>query len=615
MPREDMLASREFEQRIPYQVRCGAHRPLNALLPLLTYFNASTAHRHIFLATDSTGDLPQDLQMQSTVLWRAWNVSVLVQDKTPGSFGNVAMAPRSRAPDAQLARKRQAAKRALKTVKDKSVKTTASFRKRGGYGKGMVSPWEVPAGGIKKSPAYRLVVARCGRDPPPAPKDRDGAPLKGGFPISKYPPNVLVDGIRAYWVPDEWAQVVKNTGPGGTYVGWMSPEGKFFYHRFGYPTAIQETLGRELTAVDGFNGILRAVGRTMSTALDQKCLKEVLSAAERKLVLPAAKFHFGVVSARRATLAEGILSIMHVEAHFRLVGIRPTWYVDAASEDAYKKLGLKVKVGGKLTPARNMALDDAQSKGLVCVQVSDDISKWEYYDCEKQNYRGQTTFTKANQAVKGVRTYTISPLAAAQFLLAKMRSSPDKPKLGGVFPTRNHALALGAEVEQYLGVKQVLRALKSGEKVELTGYLQLLLLHPERVLRIAVALDFHGVLDKDVQRSRDLLSRLERYQHTRSDLEIDVFCLSYPGTSREQSTRRFLADYLDSLRVVFTQKRKGPYGKAAYLASQDYTASCLIDDGEDIIDEVNRYRHLKGLLLWHSQPLIGEDLFAWLNSL
>eukprot|EP00439_Symbiodinium_sp_Y106_P027924 s21_g3.t1 len=94
---------------------------------------------------------------------------------------------------------------------------------------------------------------------------------------------------------------------------------------------------------------------------------------------------------------------------------------------------------------RNMALDDAQSKGLVCVQVSDDISKWEYYDCEKQNYRGQTTFTKANQAVKGVRTYTISPLAAAQFLLAKMRSSPDKPKLGGVFPTRNHALALGAE--------------------------------------------------------------------------------------------------------------------------------------------------------------------------
>ena len=28
----------------------------------------------------------------------------------------------------------------------------------------------------------------------------------GGFPTSKYPPNVLVDGIRAYWVPDEWAQ-------------------------------------------------------------------------------------------------------------------------------------------------------------------------------------------------------------------------------------------------------------------------------------------------------------------------------------------------------------------------------------------------------------------------
>eukprot|EP00438_Fugacium_kawagutii_P020490 Skav220785 [mRNA] locus=scaffold3169:220585:224193:+ [translate_table: standard] len=49
-------------------VRCSAHRPLNALLPFLTFYNATTAHRHLFLGTDSVGDLPQDLQMQPLVL-------------------------------------------------------------------------------------------------------------------------------------------------------------------------------------------------------------------------------------------------------------------------------------------------------------------------------------------------------------------------------------------------------------------------------------------------------------------------------------------------------------------------------------------------------------------
>ncbi|CAK9070897.1 unnamed protein product [Durusdinium trenchii] len=49
-------------------VRCSSQRPLNALLPLLSFYNASTAHRHLFLGTDSVGDLPQDLQMQPLVL-------------------------------------------------------------------------------------------------------------------------------------------------------------------------------------------------------------------------------------------------------------------------------------------------------------------------------------------------------------------------------------------------------------------------------------------------------------------------------------------------------------------------------------------------------------------
>jgi len=43
----------------------------------------------------------------------------------------------------------------------------------------------------------------------------------------------------------------------------------------------------------------------------------------------------------------------------------------------------------------------------------------------------------------GTKKHSVSPLAAAQFLLAKMRADPEKPHLGGVFPTANAAMTLG----------------------------------------------------------------------------------------------------------------------------------------------------------------------------
>lgn len=49
-------------------VRCGGLRPLRALLPLLIHYNATTADQHLFLGSDSTGDLSVDLQMQPLVL-------------------------------------------------------------------------------------------------------------------------------------------------------------------------------------------------------------------------------------------------------------------------------------------------------------------------------------------------------------------------------------------------------------------------------------------------------------------------------------------------------------------------------------------------------------------
>jgi len=77
--------------------------------------------------------------------------------------------------------------------------------------------------------------------------------------------------------------------------------------------------------------------------------------------------------------------------------------------------------------------------------VSDDIGKWIYYDCEKQDLRGEVDFKKANNALLGTKQHSVSPLAAAQFILAKMRADPDKPKLGGVYPTSNAAMTLGSQ--------------------------------------------------------------------------------------------------------------------------------------------------------------------------
>jgi len=352
----------------------------------------------------------------------------------------------SRAPSEKVRKARAAIKRNKLEAKSKAKQAEEKLRKSGGYGVATVSIHSIPPGGIKNSPAYRLVLAKCGGGTKlPAPELRAGAPLKGGFPLNKYPPNVLVDADRAFWLPDDWAQVIKNTGPGGTYLGWMSPNGKFFYHRKGYPTAIEETLGRKLTAKDGFNGILRLTKDVVKPNADKAFLHECLTPGERKHIVPDTDFHFAIVSARRASHDQGIQDLMLVESFFKNAGVTATWYVDAESLQAYKDLGLNAKVGGKLTPSRNMALNDAEKLGKRCVQVSDDISRWTYLNIEKQDLRGEKTFDKANRALAGANRYVVSPVAAAQFILAKMRSSPRKPQLGGVYCTGNAAMVMGAD--------------------------------------------------------------------------------------------------------------------------------------------------------------------------
>jgi len=146
----------------------------------------------------------------------------------------------------------------------------------------------------------------------------------------------------------------------------------------------------------------------------------------------ASEFYFAVVSARRTRSETGLRGIATVQVAFSSAGVEPTWYVDAECLEEYRALGLKAVVGGKLTPARNMALRDARAQGKVCVQCSDDISSWEYRHGEMATER---TMDALNEAHDAARQFVISPVAAARFMIAKMRGVREetKPKLGGVY--------------------------------------------------------------------------------------------------------------------------------------------------------------------------------------
>lgn len=162
----------------------------------------------------------------------------------------------------------------------------------------------------------------------------------------------------------------------------------------------------------------------------------LLCERERACLPAPSDFHFCVVSARRTNTPEGVRDVLNVEAQFKASGVQPTWYVDEASLLGYQGLGLKAIVGGKLIPARNLALEDAATVGKVCVQVSDDIARWDYYAGEAK----QKTLAEANAAAKRAQRYQVSPVAAAQFILAKMRGTPEgeaRPQLGGVYPLQN----------------------------------------------------------------------------------------------------------------------------------------------------------------------------------
>lgn len=81
------------------------------------------------------------------------------------------------------------------------------------------------------------------------------------------------------------------------------------------------------------------------------------------------------------------------------------------------------------------------------MQCSDDIEKWQFVDepggWTKNAPNGEKkTLQDASAMGRMCVRYQVSPVAAARFILAKMRGNPKKPQLGGVLPHHNPGQAM-----------------------------------------------------------------------------------------------------------------------------------------------------------------------------
>jgi hypothetical protein len=296
---------------------------------------------------------------------------------------------------------------------------------------------------------------------------------------------VDIDFSRASWLPDTWGQGVKITKKlsakgmkarqknghsfankgGGILTTFVAPDGKCFFHKHMSEAHFLKVEGRPMTAKDGIEGKVRLAklqaqqqmqlaraqikdlgngGKAEMIGIDKdETFFKILSPSERKCIPKTAELHFAVVSARRAKDPEGVRDIFMVQTQMVEGGVTPIWYVDKDSLQDYQALGLKAVVGGKLTEARNKALQDARKLRKVCIQVSDDISAWEYRDGKQPKERSDDANNAAHAAA---RRYIISPVAAAKFITAKMRSATvPKPKLGGVYMLGSCARAFSAD--------------------------------------------------------------------------------------------------------------------------------------------------------------------------
>jgi len=307
---------------------------------------------------------------------------------------------------------------------------------------------------------------------------KEAAP-PGGWPKPPrhWPEGVRVDiGRPVWWLPEGWGQGIKTTCA-SKLMCFISPEGKAYYHKH-VVKEVAERLGQQLREpssnphdhVEWAQKRARIAiqeGKTLNRTTpkfvaDTKLFAELDKTERRFLPGSGSDLYFAVVSARRAEDERGLRSLVSVQAQLRAGGADPTWYVDTESLQAYKSLGLRAKLGGKLVPSRNLALQDAVKAGKPCVQVSDDISRWDYYIGE---LTGTGDMFSGNEAAKVADRLRVSPVAAARFLVAKLRAARFKaecrakvrkakgagaraaagPRLAGVFPLGNTGQAFSRD--------------------------------------------------------------------------------------------------------------------------------------------------------------------------
>lgn len=294
---------------------------------------------------------------------------------------------------------------------------------------------------------------------------RKECPPPGGWPQppAHWPAGCRVDiGRPVPWLPEGWGQGVKTTCA-AKLVCYISPEGRMYYHRH----VVEQVIGRKVEntytrrsewarkrakiAIEE----AKTFDRNYPNMRPDEELFDLLSEKEARCLPKASALYFAVVSARRAEQEHGLRSICLVESQLRRGGATPVWYVDEASAPSYKALGLKVKVGGKLVPARNMALADAARERKACVQVSDDIQRWDYYSGDMANAFQSDDISKiqaGNLAARSADRIRVSPVAAARFLLAKLRAlqkGKEGPQLAGVFPLGNTGQAFTRSAASY----------------------------------------------------------------------------------------------------------------------------------------------------------------------
>lgn len=294
-------------------------------------------------------------------------------------------------------------------------------------------------------------------------RQKEKAP-PGGWPKPPphWPKGVRVD-IRkpVWWLPEGWGQGMKTTCESNL-ATYVSPEGRLYYHKHivlalpgvkpgqaaQSPAGPRPDAGRPAWAKTWARDRIAegANYRRMVPQFDADShLFKILTPAERALLPRSpADLHFAVVSARRADHEEGLRAVVNVQSQLIAGGADPVWYVDAESLKDYKALGLNAKVGGKLVPARNLALKDAEKLGKPCVQVSDDISGWCYFKGKLKKNLDLTGLALGNHAAKSAERLRVSPAAAARFLTAKLRAN-GKAKLAGVFPLGNTGMAMTTE--------------------------------------------------------------------------------------------------------------------------------------------------------------------------